>query len=636
MSLLRGSSLLPRHRAMSLSPWLIVGSALILSLAIAFWAVKNTTQQRETMIQSLLERAGALMWAMEGGARAGMGLQRTAFYLQFILEETARQQGIVYMAVITHDGYIVAHSDRERVGGQLFPDNETRDVTLGPQVDWLIHETEDGRRIFEARRLFMPLPAFERHRGGHGHSRNGGMMRGRGHRGEPFEHEQRSRPLPPAIERLPGMFGAPPALPLPDGGSRNRGETRKATNELAIVVGLDMDNFDKALKSAETNTLFWALLVGLLGVGGFISLFWAQSYRLSRRMLMDATAFSSEVISSLPLGLVIFDSSERLAHANGVAEKLLGRPFSELRGLAPDAVCGKGWAQAANRVRSGASVLEEEHSLVPAKPEGAAAVPVSISASRIVNEMGEGLGMIFLLRDLREVKRLQAELRRSERLSTLGNMAARVAHEIRNPLSSIKGFATYLSTRYDNETDKQAARTMIGEVERLNRVVSELLDFARPSDINPVPCKVRELLERALRLAGADAKARGVRLESGRGLEDESLAVMADGERITQALLNLLLNAIQATDAGGEVRVDVQPSEGKRVAITVTDTGRGMTAEVREKMFSPYFTTRAAGTGLGLSIVAKIVEDHHGEIAVQSEAGKGAAITLWLPLARKL
>lgn len=660
MSLLRGTSFLPRHRAMSLSPWFIVGSALILSLAIAFWAVKNTNQQRETMIRALEERAGALMWAMEGGARAGMGLQRTAFYLQYMLEETARQPGIVYMAVITRDGDIVAHSDRERVGGRLFSDTQMRALPLATQVDWRVREDQDGRRIFEARRLFMPLPGFDRHRGGgHGHGRRGGMMRSRNHAFTPQQESDLApmppTPLPPAFTRTPGAFGTPPSLRPPSGQDEGRFPTqnengfadsdgrfsswpdaqrpqgRQPANDLAIVIGLDMDVFDKALKSAETNTLFWALLVGLLGVGGFISLFWAQNYRLSRRMLMDATAFSSEVISSLPLGLVIFDASGKVAHANSVAEKLLGRSFAELRGLAPEAVYGKEWAAVAKRVRGGVPVLEEEHSLVPARSEGAAAVPVSISASRIANEMGEELGIIFLLRDLREVKSLQAELRRSERLSTLGNMAARVAHEIRNPLSSIKGFATYLAGRYDNEADKQAAHTMIGEVERLNRVVSELLDFARPSDITPVPCDVRQLLERAMRLAQADADAKGVNLALEAQTQRSSLAVMADGERITQALLNLLLNAIQATPAGGNVELFVQPSDGKGVAITIKDTGNGMSDEVREKMFSPYFTTRAKGTGLGLSIVAKIVEDHHGEIAVQSEVGKGAAITVWLP-----
>ncbi|MDL2279603.1 PAS domain-containing protein, partial [Desulfovibrio sp. OttesenSCG-928-G11] len=640
MSVFRGFPLLPRHRAMSLSPWLIVGSALILGLAIVFWAVKNTTQQRETMTRALQERAGALMWAMEGGARAGMGMQRTAFYLQYMLEETARQQGIVYMAVISPDGTIVAHSDRNRVNEKLFPPEEMGSLTLDGQIAWRVLETAEKGRIFEARRLFVPLPGLERHNG-HGHMRHGAMMSRRGHRQSRPGPDSQSPPppLPPAMDRQPGIFGSPPTLRQPgfregragrewrDG--RGQASALNRGQALAIVVGLDMEVFDKALESAETNTLFWALLVGLLGIGGFISLFWAQNYRLSRRMLMDATAFSSEVISSLPLGLVIFDSDGLVSHVNGVAEKLLGRPFAELRGLDPGRVYGPDWAKMAGRVKEGAPVLEEEHTLTPHGKEDAASVPVSISASRIANERGQDMGMIFLLRDLREVKGLQAELRRSERLSTLGNMAARVAHEIRNPLSSIKGFATYLATRHEHDGDREAARTMIGEVERLDRVVSELLDFARPSEMQLAACKVNELLERALRLARADAEAGGVSLALEDGGQADAPAVMADGERITQALLNLLLNAIQATGAGGSVRLTAGPVQDGRLAITVKDTGRGITPDIREKMFSPYFTTRASGTGLGLSIVARIVEEHHGEIAVRSEPERGAAITIW-------
>jgi two-component system sensor histidine kinase HydH len=258
---------------------------------------------------------------------------------------------------------------------------------------------------------------------------------------------------------------------------------------------------------------------------------------------------------------------------------------------------------------------------------------VSISASGIVNEEGEALGVIYLLRDLREVKRLQAELRRSERLSTLGNMAARVAHEIRNPLSSIKGFATYLGARQGDEADREAARTMIGEVDRLNRVVAELLDFARPANLNIVDANLGDILERTVRLAETDARSGGVSLslalqEGG----DPALRVAVDVERITQAMLNLVLNAVQATDLGGAVTLTILPARADRAVIRVDDTGCGMAPEVLAQVFSPYFTTRATGTGLGLSIVAKIVEDHHGEIRMTSAPGSGTSVTLWLPL----
>jgi two-component system sensor histidine kinase HydH len=624
---------------MSLSPWFLVGSALILELAIAFWAVKNTRQERETMVTALLERSGALMWAMEGGARAGMGMQRTAFYLQYMLEETVRQPDITYIAVITRQGDIVAHSDRARIGERLYSAAEMEGMALSQQINWRIRES-GSERIFESYRLFSPLPGFREHMRHGRHGRGWHMMSGRMNNAgcsmppcvSPTRPDREKGRDADDVFAQPGREGAAPPsafacpAPLREGGP---GPAGQAVNALGIVVGLDMAAFDKALIAAERSTLFTALLVGLLGVGGFISLFWAQSYRLSRRMLMDARALASEVVSSLPLGLIIVDASERVAHANALAENLLGRPLSALRNKALVSMEGLDWSGISARVKQGQSVLEEEHALV--RKEGGEGVPVSLSASRIRNERGDDLGMLFLLRDMREMKRLQAELRRSERLSTLGNMAARVAHEIRNPLSSIKGFATYLASRREDDADQEAARTMIGEVERLNRVVSELLDFARPPNLNIAPADPAELMRRVMRLASVDAGAKGVDLRLGRLAEGGRAAV--DAERITQALLNLVLNAVQATDQGGSVTLSVLPPESGRAVLVIEDSGRGMTREMLAQVFSPYFTTKAAGTGLGLSIVARIVEDHCGEIALESDPGRGTRVTLRLPLA---
>jgi two-component system sensor histidine kinase HydH len=626
-----------------LSPWLIVGAALILGLSITFLAVENTRQARNSMVRNLLDRAGTLMWAMEGGARAGKGMRGVASYVQFMLEETAKRQDIVYMAIITSQGEIVAHSDRQRVGESLYPAQDMEGIGPYSGINWRMIRARDGSRIFEASRIFAPLPGFREHMG-HGRPEpspgRGRMMRSMGHGG-------RRSPRPGLISETSPRFSPPLAAPVPDSPQTLTRESfgegapppLASGNELAIVTGLDMASYENALIAAERGTFFTAVLVGLLGFGGFISIYWAQTYKMSRRLLLDARAFTDEVINSLPLGLIILNASGGITHVNAVAEKLLGCGDADLTGLKMHELRGQNWTEIAERVEKGEAVLEEEHELLlPAVTdagdmEEGLSVPVSVSASRIVNEEGEGLGMIYLLHDLREVKRLQAELRRSERLSTLGNMAARVAHEIRNPLSSIKGFATYLGSRHDDDADREAARTMIGEVDRLNRVVSELLEFSRPSNLNIADADLGDILERTIRLAEADARAGGVTLRF--AYPDEarpSVRVSVDAERITQALLNLVLNAVQATEKGGSVTLSILSSQAGRAVITVADTGCGMAPDVLAQVFSPYFTTRTTGTGLGLSIVAKIVEDHHGEIRMSSIPGNGAIVTLCLPL----
>lgn len=630
-SLFRPSPSLPRHTPLLLSPWLFVGAAVVLGLAIALWAVKNTRQERENMARNLEERAGALMWAMEGSARAGMGMHNTASYLQFMMEETAKQADIIYMAVITRDGGILAHSDRSRIGGRLYPDDGMAGVTPFDHISWRVIKTADGQRVFEAYRFFKPLPGFRgpdgqrrmMSEGRHGHREE--RMRARGPRGSLRDPGRSAGGLvPPA-----GI--APPPQPL-SALQHELEAPREEGGQLLIIIGLDMASYDSALVAGQRSTLFTAFLVGLLGVGGFISLYWAQSYKLSRRLLLDTRAYAEEVMGSLPLGLIIVDPSGKVGQVNGPAGQLLGRDASDLLGRTLDDTQGGEWRALAARVDAGEPVLEEEHNLNNADGKK---IPVSISASRVLNEEGHSLGRLFLLRDLREVKRLRAELRRSERLSTLGNMAARVAHEIRNPLSSIKGFATYLDSccgkMGGDPAVGEAARTMIGEVDRLNRVVSELLDFARPANLAIAPTDLGDLMRRVMRLAAMDAESKGVTLcmEEPR----EPLRAAVDGERITQALLNLLLNAVQATDAGGTVRLGALPPEDGLAGLFVRDTGRGMESEVLAQVFNPYFTTRATGTGLGLSIVSRIIEDHQGEIAMESKPGAGTTVTVRLPLA---
>lgn len=585
------------------------------------------------MARTMIERAGALMWAMEGSARAGMGMHSTASYLQFMMEETAKQAGVVYMAVITRDGEIVAHSDRGRVGGNLYPREGMEGIEAFPHISWRVVQTKDGARLFEAFRIFNPLPGFANHSQGHG--RMMGRMRGMRH-GAP-EWSSRATPSDPFTQ---GKSAPPPAgiAPPPasgESGASRQGMSRNSPGELLIVIALDMTSFDNALVAGQRGTLFTALLVGLLGLGGFTALYWAQSYKLSRRLLLDTRAYAEEVIGSLPLGLIIFDTRGKVTQVNATAETLFGRSSDTLLGSDIHGFQNGAWAALAERVDQGEAVLEEEHSLESWGEPVGRTIPVSISASRILNEEGERLGRLFLLRDLREVKRLRAELRRSERLSTLGNMAARVAHEIRNPLSSIKGFATFLGScctdgqSAKNEAMRDAARTMIGEVDRLNRVVSELLDFARPANLAIAPTDLGELLGRVGRLVSMDAEAKGVTLTVKEPPEPVSVAV--DAERMTQALLNLLLNAVQATGAEGVVTLGVSELDEDGVSVIIKDNGRGMSAEVLAQVFNPYFTTKATGTGLGLSIVSRIVEDHHGEIRMESDPGKGTTVIVLLP-----
>ena len=272
--------------------------------------------------------------------------------------------------------------------------------------------------------------------------------------------------------------------------------------------------------------------------------------------------------------------------------------------------------------------MEQETTLSVA---GAKPLVVSLGGAAMRNEDGVLLGNVFVLRDITEMKRLQTDAQRNDRLAALGHLAAGVAHEIRNPLSTIKGVALYIARRMPlGGREEEAAQRMIDEVERLDRVVSELLDFARPGSFDTVQADLAEIIGRALRLAEADIKAKGIAVVQ--EVEPGLPPVKISPERLTQALLNLFLNAVQAMDHGGTLRVSARTLPNDMFSITVADTGPGIPPEIQASIFTPYFTTKPSGTGLGLAIVYQIAEGHGGRVSVGNAAGQGAEFTLTLPL----
>ena len=258
-------------------------------------------------------------------------------------------------------------------------------------------------------------------------------------------------------------------------------------------------------------------------------------------------------------------------------------------------------------------------------------IPLEVIATTLREEDDDFVGHVILFRDMTETRRLEEEVARSRRLASLGSLAAGVAHEIRNPLSSIKGFATWFRERYrDNPEDRETADVMIREVDRLNRVITQLLEFARPLTMDRVPASLPAVIRHALedgRRRGA--KKKGIAIETDLAEIGE---IPLDADRMTQVFLNLYLNAIAAMDAGGILRVSLAQQDERTVRVTVADTGIGIPEEDLPRVFDPYFTTRSSGTGLGLAIVQKIVEAHGGEVHLESEPGRGTTAAILLPI----
>jgi len=227
--------------------------------------------------------------------------------------------------------------------------------------------------------------------------------------------------------------------------------------------------------------------------------------------------------------------------------------------------------------------------------------------------------------------RIEEQLRRAERLSALGELSAILAHEIRNPLASIRGTAEILmEERTSAESRGEFLDILVMESDRLNRVVEDFLKMARPDPISKKACDINEELRNMITLLSAQARQSQVTLE----LTPSVLPpFLGDGEKLRQAFLNIILNAIQASPVGGVVSVSTGADrERGGIEIRFSDHGAGISAKLSREIFEPFFTTKGTGTGLGLPITKKIIEGHGGTIEVESEPGRGATFRVRLPV----
>lgn len=244
--------------------------------------------------------------------------------------------------------------------------------------------------------------------------------------------------------------------------------------------------------------------------------------------------------------------------------------------------------------------------------------------------------------DVTERRALEKRAADAEALSAMGTLALNLAHEIRNPLNAAKLQLHLLGKKIDKQVGEEEARAamhrrveIVGdEIARLNRLLTEFLELARPRGIAREPVHMGELVDSVLSLERESAEARGVRVV--RDVAQGAVAI-GDAEKLRQVVLNLVVNALEAMKDGGVLTVRAaaaKEGEGERIVVSVEDTGPGIPPEVRAQVFDPFFTTKEAGTGLGLSIVRKIVDQHAGDVRLESEVGKGTTVRVWIPSGR--
>ncbi len=234
-----------------------------------------------------------------------------------------------------------------------------------------------------------------------------------------------------------------------------------------------------------------------------------------------------------------------------------------------------------------------------------------------------------------ERQKLEEQLHQTERLAALGEMIAGVSHEIRNPLGIIRSTAELLMNRSEDERQRKLCRIIVEEASRLNNIVTEFLDFARPKTPQWVPCQIEEIIKRNLLVLESELDKHRIQVET--CFESGNTPMLADPDLLYRVFVNLLHNSIQAMPEGGVLRIATRlvmsnsRSEPK-IEIRIEDTGPGIDPQLQRKVFNPFFTTREKGTGLGLAIVKSIIDSHEGNIEVESDGKTGTAILIQIPI----
>ncbi len=564
----------------------IVLVALTMLAIVVLFTLRNISVQNQRMEEFTSRQGVAVIRTLEAGTRTGFmegdwGIE----HLQLLIEQAARDPDVEWAGLINSEGIIVAHSEPAKIGLRLLMGKELETVNAvirtGEPLSYKV-ELPDGRTIFEIWKPFTPFADQL--------AQNELIAR----------HTRIGKELLDVFDR---------------------------EHKQVLFLGLKMDRF----KEIRHQDLMFAILMGvvlfIIGSAGIYFVFVVQNAYLVRRTLDEMREYTKNVLESMPNGLITVDRSLCVATFNPTALEILGKTREEVEGKPIDQLL-----PLENEVRQvlsdSESILEKE---VRLSQEGRNKTFLFLSVSPLKEpESKVARGAVIILRDVTVIRDLEQKVTMNEKFAALGRLSAGVAHEIRNPLNSIKGFIQYFQKKLDlDEEDYKYTELMLSEVDRLNRVISKLLAYSKPREPRMSIRSLDEIIDHCIRVLEREFSSASIGVERQYSSCNVPLVLM-DADQMTQVFLNILLNAIEATPSGGTISIISEASEDGKVNLVVQDTGEGIPREHLDKIFDPFFSTKKKGTGLGLAIVKSIIEAHGGEIDVESEVGKGTKFVVSL------
>jgi two-component system, NtrC family, sensor histidine kinase PilS len=374
-----------------------------------------------------------------------------------------------------------------------------------------------------------------------------------------------------------------------------------------------------------------ALLAGSLAERYYLA---QRALESQRKDFSDLQAFRDLIFQSVGSGLIAVNPEGRVTAFNRAAESITGVAEREALGQPWEALFGS--EVNLEKVRQ-AVAQPDAQSLryeIRLKRRDGREVPVGISFWSLRSGDGEAVGLIGVCQDLSSIKRMEQQVRQADRLATIGRFSANIAHEIRNPLASLSGAIEALARELPADPGRERlVEIVLRESERLNRIIRDFLEYARPSPMASHAIDLADLLEEVVLLVEHRSMPAELKVIREYG---EKLPARVDPQQLRQAIWNLCINAVQAMPEGGELRVggQVVPGGGPpRLQLWISDTGQGIAEADLPQIFEPFFSTKAEGSGIGLALVYRVVQDHGGQIEVRSQPGAGTSFMLILPSA---
>lgn len=400
-----------------------------------------------------------------------------------------------------------------------------------------------------------------------------------------------------------------------------------------IILGMAMRNFEAARKADLNHSIIMIAILVVLACGALFFMYIIRSYYHVNRELVKSRDYIHSVVENMANGLISINPSGVIVACNRPAEILLGIEskapgvpgrLGDMIELKETGIMGT--------ITDGTPVKNRE---IKYKKGDGDTKTILLNATPLTEPPDRIKGAVVILNDLSEVKRLEEKVRKAENFAVIGKIAAVVAHEIRNPLSSIRGFANFFSkTLHKDKKNAEYAGIIVEEVDRINRVISDLLQYSKSEALNLKKTDLHHLVNQTLLLIDCDTE------------NDESQIMNAvpaglsridiDPDKMKQVLLNLVLNAMQASEGPVRIEIGAEISNTNTLHVWIEDNGPGIEVDETNSVFDPFYSRREQGTGLGLSIVQKIVENHDGQISFESPVTTdmtGTRFLIELPLA---